>query len=262
MSTIEAPTPTVEAPSPRRAAAARTPWTWMIVACILLTVAIAARLWQQQRFRTEDERGIATIPFSLETLPTSVGRFRAQEGIDMRLDPETVRYAGGLDHLVRTYTDEETGVRMLVMVLYGRADRVVEHVPELCYGGAGYLQVEPNLDRPLTYRTPDGEPATATFRSAVFAKPMGSMSGGREEAYFAFRNRGVWNPISPLTGHNRRPVGVFKIQIQRRMGDVERRETGDDPGDSSPPEAFLSGFVTAFEQILAEAEAKSETPTP
>lgn len=258
MSTIPAP-PTVGAE--RQAAAAapamatrRSPWAWMVVACALLAAAFGARLWQGRRFQTENERGIAKIPFDLEGLPARVGRFRSQEGIDFRLDPETVRYAGGLDHLVRTYTDEETGVRLLVMVLYGRADRVMEHVPELCYGGAGYQQVEGNLDRPITFRRPGGDEGRAIFRSAVFAKALGSASSGREEAYFAFRNRGAWNPVSPLTGHNRRPVGVYKIQIQRRLGDAEKRETAAKARELNPSESFLAEFVAAFEGLLAEAE--------
>lgn len=249
-----APTSLARVPSRPRA-----PWTWLVASCLLLGAAVGIRLWQDGRFQREEEKGVEQIPMPLRSLPTAVGRFKATEGIDARLDPETVRYAGGLDHLVRTYTDEETGVRLLVLIIYGRADRVIEHIPDYCYSAAGYQAAGRGIDVAIPFRGPGGEPEVATFRSGEYAKMVGAAQAAREESYHAFRYKGRWSLASPLMGHNRRPVGVFKIQIQRPLAATERRDAG---GTSrrgvalNPCREFLAGFLPEFEKYLAAATAK------
>lgn len=242
-------------------ARARGPWVWMTIACVFLAAAVATRIWQHRRFEREEEQGIAPLPFDLQALPTMVGPYRSQEGIDFRLDRETIRYAGGLDHLVRTYTDESTGGRLLVLVLYGRADRVVEHIPELCYSGAGYAQYEPSTDRRITFQVGDGETQTGLFRTAVFTKPLGVGPLTREQAYYAFRYKDQWSPQNPLTGKNRRPFGIFKIQVQRRMGETEKRDfSNKSQSNTSPVEEFLTEFLPSFERIMAAQASSAAVP--
>jgi hypothetical protein len=234
-------------------------WRWAITAIIILSCAIGVRYWQEARFAREESKGIEVLPFELDALPTTVGVFQAHEGLDARLDPATVRYAGGLKHLVRTYTDPTTGVRLLVLVIYGRADAVIEHVPELCYGGAGYAAEGSGVNRTFHNSRDDNTP-DVTFQVGRYRKPLPGGGYYRDEAYHAFRFREAWSPANPLTGHNRRPFGIFKIQVQRKLGELEgypwtNSELNDEKTKHiprGPIEEFLSEFVPAFEKLMAE----------
>jgi len=245
------------AASPSRSVQARRFWTWAVGSCLILAVAAGARAWQHTRFDREEGIGLKPLPFSLASLPTAIGHYRAQEGVDLKLDPAVMRYAGGKDDLVRTYVDEDTGTSLMVMVLYGRADRVVEHVPDLCYSGAGYRpsQVGPvRRDRTIDFEGVDGRQESASFRIGVYEKAMPQGGVQREEAYHAFRFRDRWSPESPLTGHNRRPFGIFKIQVQRRLGAYEYQNANQRGSIANPCEAFLGDFLAAFERQLSEVQ--------
>lgn len=237
------------------------PWRWMTIAMVLLGGAIGVRHWQEARFTREEETGIEVLPFDLETLPMLVGPYRAQEGLDARLDPATVRYAGGLKSLLRTYTDESTGVRLMVLVLYGRADSVVEHVPELCYNGAGYGQISKSDLRDIKFASPDGtDTRSATFMVGRFQKALAGGAVLRDEAYHSFRYRNRWSTENPVQGHNRRPIGIFKIQVQRKLGETEYREDrGRKRGVVNPTEEFLAEFLPAFEAQMAAANVPQST---
>ncbi len=230
------------------------PIRWMVIAVTLLLASEGVRQWQESRFTKEESQGIEVLPFELEKLPTTVGPFKSQEGLDVHLDPATVRYAGGLKSLVRTYTDELTGVRLMVLVLYGRADSVVEHVPELCYNGAGYGQIGKSEERAITFTTGTGDKAetkSALFLVGRFQKAVAGGNIMRDEAFHSFRFRSRWGPENPLEGHNRRPIGIFKIQVQRKISETEMNaRTSSLKG---PTEEFLTDFLPAFERLMAEA---------
>ncbi|MFO0959099.1 MAG: hypothetical protein U0800_17005 [Isosphaeraceae bacterium] len=236
-------------------------WIWAVGSCLILGAAAGARAWQHTRFEGEEGEGLKPLPFPLGSLPINVGHYHAQEGVDMKLDPAVMRYAGGKDDLVRTYVDEDTGISLMVMVLYGRADRVVEHIPDLCYSGAGYVpsQVGPGRrDRAIEFEGIDGRPESASFRIGVYEKGLAQGSVQREEAYHAFRFRDRWSPENPMTGRNRRPFGIFKIQVQRRLGPYEYQNANRRNAIANPCEAFLQDFLATFEQRLAEAQRQEQ----
>lgn len=247
--------------SPSRSTPTRQFWVWAIGACLLLGAAAGARAWQHTRFDREEGTGLKPLPFPLASVPTTIGHYHAQEGVDMKLDPAVMRYAGGKDDLVRTYVDEDTGTSLMVMVLYGRADRVVEHVPDLCYSGAGYAPSEigpGHRDHTIEFQGVDGQPESASFRIGVYEKSMPQGGIQREEAYHAFRFRDRWSPESPITGHNRRPFGIFKIQVQRRLGPYEYQNANRRSAIVNPCEAFLQDFLAAFERQLSEVQEQDQ----
>lgn len=251
------PDMTSAAASPSQPAQTRRFWIWTVGSCLVLGGAAAARAWQHTRFDREEGAGLKPLPFPLATLPTRIGHYQAQEGVDLKLDPAVMRYAGGKDDLVRTYVDVDTSTSLMVMVLYGRADRVIEHIPDLCYSGAGYIpsQVGPvRRDRAIEFEGVDGQPESATFRIGVYEKAVPQGGVLREEAYHAFRFQDRWSPESPITGHNRRPFGIFKIQVQRRLGPLEYQNTNRSGAIANPCEEFLHDFLAAFERQLAEAQ--------
>ena len=224
---------------------------WAIVGCVLLGASGAVRAVQDRRFAVE--RGyLAACPFPLKTLPTEVGDWRLVEGSDHSLDSLTTRITGATDHILRTYVDDLTGVVISVMVLFGPVEPVIPHTPQVCYPACGYTPSEE-----MSYREVLGSNGQKyLFKSGVYAK-----SGGRailrEASYYSFRLDGPWSPDA-ATGRRfpRRNPGIFKVQVQRRVAEGERREKDD------PVEKFLERFMPEIDRKIAESQAATPGPGP
>ena len=170
---------------------------------------------------------------------------------DQKLDSKTLLITGGKEYTVRTYTDESTGVKLIMLLLFGPVEPVIPHVPEVCYPANGFTKQEQSLDRTIPYKVlnASGKPDTksALFQSAVYRK-----SRLQEGVYHSFLYDGVWSPyVSTSRDLNRLNLGVFKLQIQRLVGDGESRDVG---RYAEPIEDFLESLLPAIDQELREAE--------
>ena len=69
-----------------------------------------------------------------------------------------MQITGGTDHILRTYVDELTGVSLGVLVLFGPAEPVLPHVPEICYPANGFSNAQDSIHRTIVYgpRIPQG----------------------------------------------------------------------------------------------------------
>ena len=138
---------------------------WAIVACSLLAISGGVRLWQDRRF--EQEKGyLEDCPFPLAALPNTIGGWRLLDGGDQPLDNETIRITGSTEHIQRFYVDELTGVTMGVLVLFGPAEPVLPHTPQVCYPATGYTEIEEPNDRSV--KGEDGQ--LYQFRTAVYGE--------------------------------------------------------------------------------------------
>jgi Protein of unknown function (DUF3485) len=221
---------------------------WMVIGCTLLITSGVARSVQDRRHRVESSYAEA-CPFPLRSIPTTLGRWK-MVGEEMILDSLTMRITGGTDHSMRTYVDELTGVTLVVLVLFGPAEPVIPHTPQVCYPSSGFHQVDDATDRVIESKE---DQITSVFRSAAYAK-----SGGRgmlrEGVYHSFRLEGQWSPHAG-SGRKfpRRSPSVFKVQVQRRMADGERI------GRNDPIEQFLSLLVPAIEREIKSAAKPAGT---
>jgi len=223
--------------SPRLSALA-----WMVIGCVLLVASGVARSVQDRRHQVESSY-TETCPFPLNSLPATIGRWK-MVGDEMKLDSLTMRITGGTDHTMRTYVDELTGVSLVVLVLFGPAEPVIPHTPEICYPSSGYQSVDDSTDRVIESKD---EKLTSVFRSTIYAK-SGGRAMLREGVYYSFRLEGQWSPHAG-SGRKfpRRNPSVFKVQVQRRMAEGERL------GRDEPIEQFLSLLVPAIEHGIASA---------
>ncbi len=128
--------------------AARFQWGWIAFICTLLIISGAIRHWRGWQFQSLS-RESAMSPFSLNEFPEELGSWRAAEGSEEVLEPEIARIAGASDHLIRTYVDDKSGERAVVMIIYGLAYRVWPHVPDACYPANGFHSVDPPEDIPI-----------------------------------------------------------------------------------------------------------------
>src|SRR5208283_3726475 len=78
--------------------------------------------------------------------PKELGSWRMKEGSEETLEPDIAQIAGASDYLIQTYVDAKSGESAVVMILYGLADKVWPHVPDVCYPSNGFRPVPPTED--------------------------------------------------------------------------------------------------------------------
>jgi len=234
----------------------QSPWIWAAIACVLLGSSAVGRAVQDRRHKDESSY-LESCPFPLEKIPSTLGVWKLLPGGDSRLDSMTMRITGGTDHILRTYMDDFTGVRLVVLVLFGPAEPVLPHTPEACYPANGFTKAEDPMVRTIKYASKDASgreiEGNATFRSAVYQKP-GGRSILRQGVYHSFRLDGQWSPdIGAGRKFPRRNPGLFKVQVQRMVAEGERR--GDDKV-IDPIEQFLSALIPEIEREIGAAAGK------
>jgi hypothetical protein len=232
---------------------------WALMGCVILSASAAIRMEQDRRHQSEKSYR-EVCPIDLAKLPDRFGDdWKQIQGGDHKLDEMTMRITGGTDHIIRTYANELTGVYVTILVLFGPAEPVVPHTPQVCYPSSGFSPADPPTLRTIEF--PIGKPGQgevtqgrADFLSATFAKPNGRQVL-REAVYHSFRLDGLWSPsIGEGRKFPRRNPSVFKVQIHRLI--AERETVG--PGD--PLEQFLQKFLGDLETRIRDAapgEAKA-----
>lgn len=215
---------------------------WLVMALILLGTSGLIRVWQDQRLEAAAEVA-ETAPFAMADLPRDLGRWKAL-GPDETLPPETLAIAGASDYVARSYTDEQTGVSLSLLVVYGPAERVVGHIPEVCYPATGYKPAGAASSRELQL-----DSRTIPFRSLTYVKDDDSVID-LQEVYYSFRHAGRWAPVTDETRklHRIRPA-TFKVQVQRSISQTEKRDL------NNPIESLLSELLPVLEQRITASGA-------
>jgi len=228
------------------------PWLWMVLACVFLATSGAIRVYQERQFDAA-AREVKVAPFPLKNLPQSLGRWR-MSGEEQELDPDTLEIAGSSDYMARTYVDDQTGVPLSALVVFGPAEQVFPHDPTVCFPAFGYQTARGVRNH--TISTPDGP---VTFASAIYTKQGGGVPE-YVEVYFSFRHDGQWSPAASETRKQfRHKPAMFKIQVQRPIGPQEIESGSDVP---SPIEEFLEQLVPVLEEYIAAAEDPATPSIP
>jgi hypothetical protein len=204
----------------------------MVVACIILGISGGIRFWRERQFTILAEKS-STSPFRLDELPRVLGDWRSDPAMDDSLEPEISRIAGASDYAIRAYLDEKTGDQMSALMIYGLAEKVYGHRPEVCYPSAGYQLVAGPIDREL--KVP-GLKDPVQYRWAIYMKRVGGI-GNYQEAYHTFYYNGRWRPdaADQWKMFRHRP-GMFKIQLARPVSGLSDEV-------NAPSEALLRAMV-------------------
>jgi hypothetical protein len=225
---------------------------WVVVACLLLGASAVVREIQERR-HSDDTNYMEDCPFPLGQIPRTLGRWKNTTD-DQKLDSKTLLITGGKDYSIRMYTDETTGVKLVVLLLYGPLEPVVPHVPEVCYPANGFQRVDLPLERTLEFTSQDASGKETGQRKAVFRSAVYGKGRALEGVYHSFRFQGEWSP-DPGAGQKlpRRKPGVFKVQIQRLVVPGESRNGDKYP---EPIETFLDYLIPAIEQEISHGAVK------
>ena len=183
-------------------------------------------------------------PFDLEDLPSTLGPWTGTAG---QLDPEIARLTGSTGHILRSYTDRETGVALSVLVIYGPAIDIYGHTPEICYPSTGYGEVPgSNGERTLEV---DGE--SARYRTLAYAREAAGLQD-RQEVSYSWYIDGQWSPSLPGVRQIMRTPAMFKVQVARSMAPTE------DLSVTGPCDDFLDLLIPEIDRRLADAAPGKE----
>ena len=201
------------------------PWKWAAITGLLVSISGGIRFTRDLQF-SGIARQSAMCPFPLNDLSLVLGTWTAVPNSDTQLDPEISKLAGSSDHVIRQYMNSTTGEVASVLVLYGLANSVFGHTPDICYRAGGYTPVTPLVDREFT--TSDSSPP-ARFRGFYVSKP-GVGSTEYTEVVSSFWHAGSWWPdVSSRWKLFRYSPGMFKIQIQRAASGISTEEFSCEP---------------------------------
>ena len=249
--------PAAEAGKARSAQKFRQALIWGVVGCVLLIGSAVQRKAREAAYAAEAVV-LQECPFPLERIPRTLKNWKSVDN-DQKLDNQTFRITGGKEYVIRKYTDETTGISLIVLVLFGPLEPVIPHTPEVCYPANGFVWADDTLSRSISFVDEDNASADvyppARFKSALFRKGI-----QLESVYHSFRVEGRWTPdVAAERKPSRRNMGVFKLQVQRLVAPEEQR---DRTTLSDPIEDFLKEIVPAIEKELSEAGIKDVTKIP
>jgi hypothetical protein len=216
------------------------PWARVALACAMLVVAGGARMFQEWRVQTVIQNG-KNSPFPLrgpQGLPMALGSWQVPGQREEELDVGVEQILQCVDYMKRRYVDDQTGVAVEALVLYGPT--AIAHQPELCYPGAGFRQLEDARQRWITI--PGGK---AQFLSLIFSKGEGG-AAERQSVFYALRYDNRWSVDINYKRLNRLP-GLYKVQVSRRLGAGERLAAS----DTDPCETFLKALLAELEQRIS-----------
>lgn len=220
--------------------------------CLFMGASTLLRVWQDRRYVTGRDAASSVAMFPLKQIPKDFDVWKAREGGKSTLDPEIARIAGSVDSLVRVYENKETGVFVTLLILYGAAEQVSGHTPDVCYPAIGYGPAEDSNEVPVTKTTRDAQSAESgttslgVFKSQVFSRKGDEAS--REEVYHAFRQNGRWVPSVEGTWKTlSSDPSLLKVQVQRRVAEREQRHL------DNPTERFLARLIPEIEARITAA---------
>jgi hypothetical protein len=214
------------------------PWGRVALACAVLVVAGGARFLQEWHVKTVLASGKAS-PFPLKNLPKVLGTWQVPGGREEVLDSEIVQVTRCVDYVKRHYVNDQTGVGVEMLVLYGPA--TIAHRPEVCYPGAGYELLDKAHERVLS--VPGGQ---ATLLSLTFARGDPG-AAERQQVFYSLRLGGRWTVDMDLKRLERVPA-LYKVQVVRPVGPSERLDLGVDPC-----ETFLEAMLPELERRISGA---------
>jgi len=238
-----------------RPAPAPSPWLWMVIGCLIVAASGAIRVYQERQFDQAAQQ-VQAPPFPLEELPKKLvppESFSEQVGTwqmtaQQELDAKTLEVAGSTGYIARTYSNDDTGVELSALVVFGPAFEIYGHAPPVCFPAFGY-----NLSRAGRTVNVETSNGPVSFQSMGYAKPAGG-STEYVEVFYTFWHAGRWAPDASTTRKQfRHQPAMFKIQVQRPISKTEQN------AEQSPAESFLAALVPAIEARMAEAWSETET---
>ncbi len=206
---------------------------------LLVLAAVAHGIWTG---RWEMSHAMEEATARVKDVPLAFGAWRGNE---IAPDRQAFASAGAIAYWMRVYKNTQTGERMTVLLMCGRAGRMAVHTPDLCYGGAGFTV----LGRPVRTTVPTAQPS-ADFWTARFLKP-GPLGDSALTIHWGWSASGPWeSPDWPRWYFAGAPF-LYKLYVVRDVSN----DTEHTQGDASI--RFLQDLLPELEKTLFRKDQPS-----
>lgn len=243
----ESPDPT---PGPGAARLGPSPWLWMILGCLIVSLSGLARI-NKEYLQADAVRSAEETPFPIKDLPRQLGENWEMVGDEIELDRETLQVAGCSDYVYREYRDKRTRVTLQVLVSFGPAVRIFPHSPVVCYPASGFKKHGGPWEQSIPLGDSE-EDETATFSELIYTKPGGGMEE-LKEVYYSFWHDGRWDPDAKKQNFYRAP-GMFKVQVERSITAAEAKVR------DSPAEEFIVALIPEINRRIEATLGTEDAP--
>jgi hypothetical protein len=213
-------------------------WIRVALACAVLAASGVVRARRAEKYDLALKRGMAA-PITLSDVPMVLGPWR---GEPTEIDPEIAKSTGALQIVTRRYVNQMTGVRLELILLFGRAVDIFTHTPEVCYPSAGYTLQSAVKDRPIEA----GETRTR-FRTMVYSKGEGARAE-YHEVFYSWWYNDQWSLTVGSRKQFERISAMYKVQVDRPLPAGEKV----DSTDTSPTESFLNALLPELQKRLEQ----------
>ncbi|GAC1465104.1 MAG: hypothetical protein NVSMB9_04380 [Isosphaeraceae bacterium] len=231
-------TTSLSSPSVRSTAGVAS-WFRVLLVCAILLGSAGVRAWQTRRIEAGLAEGRHKPRIDLAQIPMTLGPWI---GETTKIDAQIARGTGADQIVTRRYVNQNTGVAIEIILLYGPAVDVYLHSPEVCYPAAGYTQVGGSDERLIS--TLNGK---APFRSLVYARGEETQAES-QEVYYCWWYNGRWTPDVGKQKHFERIPSMYKVHLARRVSERELRDVG------NPCEALLQELLPEMERRMLAAQ--------
>ncbi len=188
--------------------------------------------------RWESGESNVTAIARLDQIPEQIGEWRSES---QEMDLKGLAGAGIRGGITRVYTERTTGVRVTLMILYGKANQLSVHTPDVCYPAAGYEQVggASKIRITPTSDTKEGSFWVNTFRKAD-RPTLDELT-----VHYAWGVDGSWKaPDGDARMSFAWYPGIYKMYVVRAM------DKPNGPTSSGPSVEFLEASLPDIERAL------------
>lgn len=173
----------------------------------------------------------------LDSLPIEIGDWRGEPA---PLDDDDVRYGGIKGYKSLRYRNVISGDNVSLLIVCGRSGPISVHTPDVCYRGAGFVQVGNEFRKELA--TPDGR--TIVLAAMQFKAPTTSASNQIEVNWVWHGNDGWLAPENPRLELARNRT-LYKLYVIRDMPAKSQANAKD------ASLIFFQALVPVLDQLFA-----------
>ena len=215
-----------------------------LVACLTLILGMGVFHGREtDRWRTTSDLPDALA--RLSALPTVAGDW---VGKDAEIDADQMAVGGIKGWSYRRFVNARTGSEVAVLIVCGKGGPISVHTPDICYAGAGYIQIGESR----TVEVPFGTADVASLWKGAFAKP-GAVVPSRLEIWWCWTRDGkTWEaPPNERVAFGRSP-SLYKMYVIHEAG-------GQDAASNRPDvcQEFLRVTLPEFQRALDRGPARA-----
>lgn len=185
----------------------------------------------------------------LDAIPDHFGDWQSQP---MELDPRVLEIAEVEGYLARSYTNQQTGTQLTVLIVCGRPGPISVHTPDVCYAGSGYATKAAPANDQITL----GTDRTAQFKQARFEKDD-AVAPDALDIFWSWTPGDTWQAPDRPRMRFAPYRALYKLYVVRRAG-------ADSEADGAEAcRQFLQEFLPIVEAGLsatAEATPRDDSP--